>query len=120
MLFKPEWVQAVLHGQKRQTIRLKQPRVRVGHTYAVQTSYRGRAQGRIRVTAVRRCTLRGLTPRDLKLEGWAGRSRAEFERYFAAVNHLDPDTMTARAWNALRARSLWCIEFEPAEASGDP
>lgn len=120
MLFKPEWVQAVLRGQKRQTIRLNPPRVRVGRTYAVQTSYYGRAQGRIRVTAVRRCTLRDLTARDRKLEGWAGRARAEFERYFATTNHLDPDTMTARDWERLRARSLWCIEFEPAEASGDP
>ena len=102
MLFKPEWVQAVLRGQKRQTIRLKQPRVLVGRTYAVQTSFRGRAQGRIRVTDVRRCTLRDLTARDLKLEGWASRSRTEFERYFATTNHLDPDTMPARAWNALQ------------------
>lgn len=120
MLFKAEWVQAVLRGQKRQTIRLKPPRVRVGRTYAVQTSFRGRAQGRIRVTEVRRCTLRGLTPHDLQLEGWAGRSRPEFERYFAAINHFDPDTMPARDWAALRSRSLWCIEFEPVEASGDP
>lgn len=114
MLFKKEWVDDVLSGRKRQTVRLRQPRLQVGRSYAVQTSYRSRGLGRIRITAIRRSTLRDLTKDDLAAEGWGGRSREAFERYFAQVNHLRPERMTAREWKALRARPLWYIDFEPA------
>jgi len=114
MLFKKDWVDAVLTGRKRQTIRLKQPRVKVGRTYAVQTSYYSPALGRIRVTAVRQCTLASLTATDIRAEGWPTTSRPDFEIYFAQVNHFKPESMTARDWRALRARPLWCIDFEPA------
>ncbi len=118
MLFKKEFVAAVLRGDKRQTVRLKRPRVHPGRTYAVQTSYYSPALGRIRVTGVRRCTLAGLTERDLALEGWSGRRRKEFERYFAAINHLEPESMTAADWKRLRARPIWCIDFDPANDAG--
>ena len=37
MLFKKEWLEAALAGHKTQSVRLKQPRMTVGYTYAVQT-----------------------------------------------------------------------------------
>lgn len=117
MLFKKDWVDAVLGGRKRQTIRLRTPRVRVGRTYAVQTSFRSRAVGRIRITDVRRCTLGRLTRADLVAEGWSAAGREQFETYFAEINHLHPERMSAADWEELRARPLWCIDFEPVHAS---
>ena len=113
MLFKPEWVEAVLRGKKRQTVRLKQPRVKVGGSYAVQTSFRSPAVGRIRVTGVRQVRLQDLSATDVKAEGF--RTRREFERYFAKVNHFHPEAMGPREWEALRERTVWRIDFEPDE-----
>ena len=109
----------MLSGRKTQTARLKQPRVRVGQSYAVQTSFRSPALGRIRVRAVRQSTLRGLTRADLDAEGFAGRPAADFERSFAEINHFGPDTMTPEDWELLRDTPLWIIEFEPAPTT-DP
>lgn len=120
MLFKKDWVDAVLSGRKRQTIRLKRPRVRVGRTYAVQTSFRSRGVGRIRVVGVRECRLADLSAADLRREGWSGRSRAEFESYFAEINHFEPQRMTSDDWDALRRRPLWCIDFEPVDEGDAP
>ena len=125
MLFKEEWVDAVLTGRKRQTLRLRQPRVKVGRTYAVQTSFRSTSRGRIRVTALRRCTLAGMTEADLEAEGWpasahGGENRRAFEQHFARINHLHPDRMTPADWKALRSRPLWCIAFEPAAEGERP
>ena len=113
MLFKPAYLDDVLSGRKTQTVRLKQPRLKVGKTYAVQTSFRSRALGRIRVTGVRQSTLRGLTRNDLDAEGWPGRPRVEFERSFAEINHFGPDTMSGADWERLRDTPLWVIDFEP-------
>ena len=117
MLFKKEWVEAVLAGRKRQSVRLKQPRMTVGRTYAVQTSFRSTSVGRIRITGVRACTLAELADQDIVAEGWPASERNEFERYFAETNHFDPDSMDAAEWRALRARRIWCIDFEPAPES---
>ena len=65
------------------------------------------------MTGLRPCTLAELTRRDIDREGWKGRPRKEFERYFAEVNHFEPDSMSAAAWKKLRAGRIWCIEFEP-------
>ena len=119
MLFKKDWVDAVLDGRKRQTVRLKQPRLKVGRTYAVQTSYYSPAVGRIRVTAIRQCTLGSLTAADIRAEGWPARSRHDFDAYFATINHFKPDTMTADDWRKLRAKPLWCIDFQPASEPAD-
>jgi hypothetical protein len=113
MLFKKEWVDAVLDGRKRQTVRLKQPRLKIGRTYAVQTSYYSPARGRIRIIAIRQCTLSSLTDADIRAEGWPAESRDDFETYFAQINHLKPATMTARDWRGLRTQPIWCIDFEP-------
>jgi hypothetical protein len=121
MLFKKDWVDAVLDGRKRQTVRLKQPRIKVGRTYAVQTSYYSPAVGRIRITAIRQCTLGSLTQADIRAEGWPAKSRDEFDTYFATINHLKPNTMTANDWRDLRAKPLWCIDFEPtSEPASEP
>ena len=61
MLFKKAFVDDVLAGRKRQTVRLKPPRVKPGRSYAVQTSYYAASLGRIRVTGVRASTLRRLS-----------------------------------------------------------
>ena len=113
MLFKPDSLQDVLNARKTQTVRLKQPRLRIGKTYAVQTSFRSPSQGRIRITGLRRGTLRALDDADLAGEGWAGR-RADFEQYFAQVNHFAPKTMSPDDWEQLRDTPLWVIDFEPA------
>ena len=117
MLFKKEWVEAVLAGRKTQPVRLKQPRMTVGRTYAVQTSFRSTGVGRIRVTGIRACTLAELADQDIVAEGWPASKRSDFERYFAETNHFDPDSMDADKWRALRARRIWCIDFEPAPDS---
>lgn len=108
------YLEDVLSSRKTQTVRLKQPRVTVGKTYAVQTSFRSPALGRIRVTGVREGTLRGLTRGDLDAEGWPGRARADFERSFAEINHFGPETMSAAEWERLRDAPLWVIDFEPS------
>ena len=115
MLFKEPWVPDVLAGRKRQSIRTRQPRMKVGNTYAVQTSYYSKSLGRIRVTDIRPCTLATLSEADIEAEGWAVEARDDFERYFAEVNHSDPAAMTAKAWAAFRRRKIWCIDFEPAD-----
>lgn len=117
MLFKKEWVEAVLTGRKTQSVRLKQPLMTVGRTYAVQTSFRSTSLGRIRVTGIRPCSLAELPDRDVVSEGWTASKRSEFERYFAETNHFDPDAMDDEDWRGLRARRLWCIDFEPAPDS---
>lgn len=117
MLFKKEWVKAVLAGRKTQSVRLKQPHMSVGRTYAVQTSFRSTSVGRIRVTGIRLCSLAQLADRDIVAEGWPASKRREFERYFAETNHFDPDAMDAEEWRRLRARRIWCIDFEPAPDS---
>ena len=114
MLFKTAYLDDVLSGRKTQTVRLKQPRLRVGRTYAVQTSFRSPAQGRIRITGLRPGSLRGLTRADLDAEGWRGRPRAQFERTFADINHFRPATMSDADWERLRDTPLWIIDFEPA------
>lgn len=114
MLFKPEWVADVLGGRKRQTLRVRKPRVSVGRTYAVQTSYYSKAVGRIRVTDVRQTTLAEMTDADVVAEGWRSGERDQFERYFAEVNHFEPDTLDADGWAELRRRPFWLIDFEPA------
>ena len=120
VLFKQDVVADVLADRKRQTVRLKRPRVSVGRSYAVQTSYYSPSLGRVSVTGLRPCTLADLTRRDIDLEGWQGRPHKEFERYFAEINHFEPSTMSAVAWKALRARKIWCIEFEPETAAATP
>lgn len=117
MLFKKDWVGTVLEGRKTQSVRLKQPRMTVGRTYAVQTSFRSTSVGRIRVTGIRPCSLADLADADIVAEGWPASQRDEFERYFAQTNHFDPDAMDAEVWRALRERRIWCIDFEPAPNS---
>lgn len=114
MLFKAAYLDDVLSGRKTQTVRLKQPRLRVGRTYAVQTSFRSPSRGRIRITGLRAGSLRGLSRADLDAEGWPGRPRAEFERTFATINHFRPETMSDEDWEQLRDTPLWIIDFEPA------
>jgi hypothetical protein len=106
MLFKQELVADVLAGRKRQTVRLKRPRVSVGRSYAVQTSFYSPSVGRITVTGVLPCTLGGLMRRDVDLEEWKGRPRQEFEQYFAEVNHFESEAMSTAAWKKLRARPI--------------
>lgn len=120
MLFKRANLDDVLSGRKTQTLRLKQPRLHVGRTYAVQTSFRSPALGRIRILAVRQGTLRGLTRADIDAEGFPGRPAADFERSFAEINHFRPDTMTDDDWQRLRDTPLWIIQFEPASNSDTP
>ncbi len=118
MLFKPAYLDDVRSGRKTQTVRLKRPRLTVGRTYAVQTSFRSRALGRVRITGVRPGTLRGLTRTDLDAEGWPGRPRHEFERAVAEINHFGPERMTDADWERLRDTPLWIIDFEPAPEAG--
>lgn len=113
MLFKQELVANVLADRKRPTVRLNCPRVSVGHSYAVQTSFYSLSIERITVTDMLTYTLGGLTQRDVDLEGWKNRPRQEFEQYFAEVNHFELEMMSAAAWKKLRARPIWCVEFKP-------
>ena len=113
MLFKAAYLDDVFSGRKTQTVRLKQPRLTVGRTYAVQTSFRSRALGRIRITGIRRGNLRSLTRTDLDAEGWAGHPRRDFEYIVAEINHFKPDRMSEADWDRLRDTPLWIIDFEP-------
>lgn len=120
MLFKPAFLDDVLSGRKTQTVRLKQPRLKLGKSYAVQTSFRSPALGRVRITGIRRGSLRRLTRADLDAEGWAGKKRAEFERSFAEINHFRPDGMSPADWDRMRDTPLWVIDFEPAPNPESP
>ena len=120
MLFKKEWVNAVLNGRKSQSIRVKKPRVKIGRSYAVQTSYYSKSLGRIQIIDVRPCTLGSLTDEDIHAEGWHPKSRRKFEMYFAEINHMKPETMTKKDWNSLRNQTLWCITFKPEDPISTP
>ena len=113
MLFKKKWVNAVLNGQKSQSIGIKKHRVKIGGSYAVQTSYYSKSLGRIQITDIRPCTLGSLTDEDIHAEGWPPGSRRKFEMYFAEINHMDPGSMTKKDWHSLRNQMLWCITFKP-------
>lgn len=99
MLFSREHVTLIRRGMKTQTRRLKRPRVVVGRSYPIQTRlFRRQRLGRIRVLALYRERLAGLSTSDARREGY--RTRKAYFAVLAALNgKID------------RRRSVWVVCF---------
>jgi hypothetical protein len=91
MLFRPEFVEAILAGRKTVTRRQwKKPRVKVGNVYQARTMMLGKAFARLRVVSLQSESwpmgqrgVRGLL-REARLEGFA--SYPEFYAAYRKIN----------------------------------
>ncbi len=101
LLFKREFVEPILKGEKWQTRRLKRPRVKVGGIYYCKTSrFSSKPFAKIRVTNLRRQRLSKISEEEVKAEGMS--SKEEFIRVFKEIYNLSPESDP----------DVWVIEFE--------
>jgi len=110
LLFKPELAGLIVRREKTQTRRdwrrksgpragEPYPRVRVGGTYQVRTSFYSKPVCRIRVTGLRRQRLGDISEHDAKREGFA--SVEQFIAAWVRINgRWTPD------------RVVWVVDFE--------
>jgi len=101
MLFKKYLIEKILSGQKVETRRLADPRVKVGRTYAVKRNYFERREDcpLIKVTRLDYDPLGSMDDYDARREGFE--SLAQFCEAWEEINgELDPD------------KFVYIVEFE--------
>lgn len=104
MQFKRQMLYLVMTRKKTRTWRLKEPRYKVGSIQAVQSGYRDKAHGHIKILAIEQQRLGDVTQTQAEAEGFI--SPLAFVGYLIDINpkhKIMPDTMG------------WGIDFELVE-----
>ncbi len=106
ILFKNHFIEAVLTGQKTQTVRGGKKRWNVGSTHQCRTSYFSQPFAVVEIMDVRRMRLRELTLEDAEAEGFE--TPAEFLASDAEINKLSETTTVPDT-------DVWVMDFRWSE-----
>ena len=102
LLFKKQFISKIRENKKTQTRRLKQPRVKIGKTYSLRSSYTKILPEKILITDIFQQYLGEISQEDIRKEGFEDLN--EFKDIWREIyGNYDPEEL------------IWVVEFQYVE-----
>jgi len=99
LFFKKQFITKIREGKKTQTRRLKQPRIKIGKTYNLRSSYTRVLTEKILITDIFQQYLGEISVEDIRKEGFD--SLTEFINIWCEIyGNYDPEEI------------IWVVEFQ--------